>query len=232
MENVSKVEIHREVSAVGVALQRVCSDGLQFILDSAKGKRVLNIGCCGSDVLVATETIHHKIQEVASYCVGIDIFEAGINMMRMKGENVYLANAEYFCLDDKNFDLIVMGDVIEHVSNPGLVFDNANRHLKHSGQIIVSTPNPFSLGLMKQNILRGKYFTNSEHVSWFDPVLLSYLAYRSGFKVEEILWIEGSVRRRFFLKRRPALHYLFVMVASKFRDVALPPSYKQIVTKG
>src|SRR5665648_4633 len=163
-----------------IAPQRTYPDRVTPVVELAKGKRVLNIGCCGSDALVSQWTVHRTIASAASYCVGVDMYEAGVEKMKADGENVFLADGESFDLDEKDFDLVVLGDIIEHVSNPGLVLDNSNRHLKDGGSIVVSTPTPFALPLMMRIIRRGSFHVNSEHVSWFDPITLTGLLARSG----------------------------------------------------
>jgi SAM-dependent methyltransferase len=190
-------------------------------VELAKGKRVLNIGCCGSDALVNEVTVHRSIAEVASYCVGIDIYEAGIEKMRGDGEHVFLADGENFELDEKDFDLVVLGDIIEHVSNPGLVLENSNRHLKDEGGLVVSTPTPFALPLMLRIIRSSSYETNSEHVSWFDPVMLTYLLARAGFEPEEVFWTDATNRAPYKLvqRRRPSFHNTFGIIAKKMRQV-------------
>lgn len=212
-----KVVVGQVVWPDRIAPQRLYPDRVTPVLELAKGRRVLNIGCCGSDVLVSQLTVHRAIANSASYCVGVDIFEAGIAKMRDDGEVVILADAENFELDEKDFDLVVLGDIIEHVSNPGLVLDNSNRHLKEGGRIVVTTPTPFSLPLMLRIIRRGSYYLNSEHISWFDPVTLTRLLARSGFEPDRVLWTEGSPRPalRLLQRRRLSFHQTFGIVARK-----------------
>jgi SAM-dependent methyltransferase len=154
--------------------------------------------------------------------VGIDIYEDGIKKMQADGEEVYLANAESFDINIKDFDLVVLGDIIEHVSNPGLVLDNANRHLHDEGILFVTTPNPFSIAMFLKILVRGGYNVNSEHVTWFDPVLLSFLLDRSGFKSAQLLWTGPSKHSilRFLLSFRSDLRADFGIVGKKFRSIA------------
>jgi 2-polyprenyl-3-methyl-5-hydroxy-6-metoxy-1,4-benzoquinol methylase len=186
------------------------------MVELAQGRRVLNIGCCGSDALTSTDTVHSRLAGASSYCLGVDVFEEGIRKMQADGENVVLGDAERLDLDAA-FDLVVLGDVIEHVSNPGLVFDAASRHLVHGGIVAVTTPNPFSLPLMLRRLGLGSSPVNSEHVCWFDPVLLSFLLKRSGFEVAELLWTEASQYRplRWLQHWRPYFHSTFGVIAKK-----------------
>ena len=186
------------------------------MIELSAGKRVLNIGCCGSDALRRSNWVHTAIGEASSYCLGVDIFEAGIEKMRAAGQNVAVGNAENLNLGDV-FDLVILGDVIEHVANPGLVFDSANRHLTTGGLVAATTPNPFSLTLMLKRLFRNSSTVNSEHVVWFDAVLLSWLMERCDFEVEEVLWTEASrwPPLRLLQKRRKDLHGVFGVIARK-----------------
>jgi SAM-dependent methyltransferase len=213
-----------EVSPDMIAPQDTSSNRVLPVVQLARGKRVLNIGCCGSDVLMACETVHRQIAKVASFCVGLDIYEEGVLKMKADGENVFLANAEYFELDIKDFDLIVLGDIIEHVSNPGLALDNANRHLQDNGKIVITTPTPFSLTHMLRVLIRGTYYVNSEHVLWFDPIMLAFLLERSGFRPERIFWTGKSSYSliNLLLRARMSLHDTFGIVAKKVRSAQAP----------
>lgn len=216
-----------------IAPQRTCTDRVTPVVELAKGRRVLNIGCCGSDALISPLTVHRRIAREASYCVGVDIYEAGVEKMKADGENVFLANGESFDLDEKDFDLVVLGDIIEHVSNPGLVLDNSNRHLNDGGSVVVSTPTPFALPVMMRIIRRGSFQVNSEHVSWFDPVTLTGLLARSGFEPEWIFWTEASSRPalRFLQRRRLSFHDTFGIVAKKMRRVGPHSVIQRIQTR-
>jgi 2-polyprenyl-3-methyl-5-hydroxy-6-metoxy-1,4-benzoquinol methylase len=216
-----------------IAPQRIVADRITPIVEMAKEKRVLNIGCCGSDALVSTLTVHRRIASAASYIVGIDIYEAGIEKMKSDRENAFVANAETFDLDDKNFEIVVLGDVIEHVSNPGLVLDNANRRLNDDGIIVVSTPTPFSLSLTLRIIRSGSYDCNNEHVSWFDPVMLTYLLARSEFEPKEVFWTDESNRAavNFLQRRRFSFCGTFGIVAKKLKEVGPRKTVQRIQTK-
>lgn len=216
-----------------IAPQRLCADRVTPVVELAKGRRVLNIGCCGSDALASPLTVHRRIAREASYCVGVDVYEAGVEKMRADGERVFLANGESFDLDEKDFDLVVLGDIIEHVSNPGLVLDNSNRHLKDGGSLVVSTPTPFALPLMLRIIRRGSFQVNSEHVTWFDPVMLTCLLARSGFEAEQVFWTEASNRLalRFLQKRRLSFHGTFGIVARKMQPVGPRSVIQRIDTR-
>ena len=205
-----------KVNLGSIGRQAIVRDRVAPTIELAQGKRVLNIGCCGSDVLARQDSVHSRIVDASSYCLGIDVYEEGIRKLQRDGHNVQIANAESFDLREQ-FDLAILGDVIEHLANPGCAFDMANRHLVDGGLLAVSTPNPFALPLMIKMMFRSSVPINREHVAWFDPVVMSYLLERSGFEVQSVFWTDASrvAPLRWVQSRRMQLHATYGVVARK-----------------
>lgn len=99
---------------------------IELILKEAKDTDiVLNVGCIGHDYIETDVWIHRLLCEKARRVVGIDIHlpeEVG-------AYNIVSANAESMELNEK-FDLIIAGELIEHLSNPGEFFARTREHLK------------------------------------------------------------------------------------------------------
>ena len=192
-------------------------DRITPTLTISRGKKVLNIGCTGSDALISSLTVHHSLADVADSCLGIDIFEAGVKKMQADGENVMVADAEELDLDEKDFDVAVLGEVIEHITNPGLVLKAVHNHLKAGGKIILTTPHPFSLRILIKRLLTGSSPVNSDHIAWYDPIYLKWLLERNNFVVTELVWCAPSQRQilKVILKFRPDFHNDFALIAHK-----------------
>lgn len=221
MTSTTAVDIAKKASFDRFAGQHIYRDRVAPTVALASKMRVLNVGCAGSDALTSTNPVHYKIAKVADYCVGIDIFEEGVQRFQRDGYNTLVADAERFDLPDKNFDLAILGDVIEHVANPGLVFDSINRHLIIGGRAVVTTPNPFALSILVRRTFGMQYVGNSEHVAWFDPILLSYLMERSGFGDFEVFWADQSraAPLRWIQKRVKNFNNTFGIIGTKIRDI-------------
>jgi 2-polyprenyl-3-methyl-5-hydroxy-6-metoxy-1,4-benzoquinol methylase len=195
-------------------------DRISVILRYARNRSVLNVGCCGPDILSHTgPTLHRQIAGVSRTCCGIDVNEEGIRLMQDQGEDVLLADAESFDLEDKGFELVCAGDLIEHLENPGGFLARAHAHLADDGVLLLSTPNPFHLPQLVQLIARNTlHINNSEHICWYDPVLLSFLLERTHFRVEKTFWIDGNYwffPYRWLMKQKPFLSRSFVTIATK-----------------
>jgi hypothetical protein len=91
----------------------------------------------------------------------------------------------------QRFDTVVAGEVIEHVSNPGLFLRHGQSHLAPAGQLVVSTPFPVSLlYFLCAHCKCPKTCQNPERVPWFCVSTLQELATRSGLRVSHRELIE------------------------------------------
>lgn len=108
---------------------------LQKVIDiviEQKPKKVLDIGC-GSGFLIKILQEQHNAQYS-----GVDVYED-----KSKKQWVYKSCDITKGLPFKNneFDLVIFGEVIEHIPDPDSVLQDINRVLKKNGKLIVSTPN-------------------------------------------------------------------------------------------
>lgn len=89
-----------------------------FILKIIKDKNILDIGSCNEN---KTKELFKDYKKSAKSVQGIDI--------RKCGPEVIIADAQNFNLN-KKFDLIVVGEVIEHMSNFQGFFNSCKKHMK------------------------------------------------------------------------------------------------------
>ena len=155
-----------------------------LILEWVKGPKVLDVGCTGHQVEAESKNwLFGALNRNFPYVVGIDISENNINKLRSIGfEKVYVQSAESITLEEK-FDTIVAGELIEHLSNPGLFFIEARKHLIEGGRLIITSPNSFAL--MHSLYAFIKYpitCQNDEHTCWFCPQTLRTLFTRYHFQ--------------------------------------------------
>jgi len=132
-----------------------------------------------------------RFNRVKNLLIG-DVLDFGGNQGELnpfvKG-NYTFVNFDHSPMEGKQFDTIVLLAVIEHidVSDVYLIFDKFSKHLKKSGKILITTPNPKSkwilellaaIGILdKQNI--------DEHKHYWDKKDIVDLANKNGFKVIE-----------------------------------------------
>jgi hypothetical protein len=108
-----------------------------FILKAASGRSVLHLGCVGftdlapSDrVRSAKQSLHWKLTQLSN-TVGIDRSVAVIDEYRKLGVFTNIVAGDVERLDDlqitRKFDVVIAGDIIEHLSNPGQMLDGIKR---------------------------------------------------------------------------------------------------------
>jgi len=123
----------------GALLEKAHLARYEFALQYLVDKKVLDMGCgsgYGTDLMAS----------IASEVIGIDISEEAINCdrQRYKQENIKfyvgdVTNLDF--LEDRQFDVIVSFEVIEHLTDCAQFLKESRRVLKDDGILIISTPN-------------------------------------------------------------------------------------------
>lgn len=184
-------------------------DRCRYIARLAQGKKVLDVGVVEhhAEASQKDEWLHEHVRRAASSCLGVDILEDGIRNLRERGYRVICADIAQAPLDE-TFDLIVMGDIIEHVGNPAALMKNAALMIRDRGRLIITTPNPWYLNPILKNVLEGQPFSDSaDHKMWFDPSTLVELGHGAGLVLESYAGIRmrhsGSVLSRLAIHLAP-----------------------------
>lgn len=156
-----------------------------------KGKKILYLGCVDEDPENIRKSIaFHKIfQSRARSILGVYYSKDVVAELNASGYDSVCTYVETMALDEK-FEIVVSVDVIEHVSNCGLVIKKVYEHLLPEGAFLVSTPNPLSLVRILEMLVYGKTKTNLEHTCWFTRQVLDQLGHRYGFMVTDDVFID------------------------------------------
>jgi SAM-dependent methyltransferase len=161
-----------------------------MILDMCNSKEVLDIGCVEllgnytKDNLKNTQ--HYKISEVSKRAVGIDLEEEGVEGLNSIGCDCHVSYAEdVHQLELGKFDIVLLGDIIEHIPDPSTFLINIRNLLKPTGKLICTTPNALAYS-NTLFVLLNKTITRKQHVSWFCRVTLENLFKLSGYKLHEM----------------------------------------------
>lgn len=155
----------------------------RFILERCAGKRVLNIGCVGTD---GRARLHGRIRDVAAALRGVDREGADMNIdLDAIGDDP----EEW---PDTDADLVVCGEVLEHLSNPG----NFLRWLHDvvAAPVLITVPNAYSMNAREWNERRQTECVNVDHVCWYSWRTLKTLVERYGYTVQEWYWYGGQPR--------------------------------------
>lgn len=170
------------------------------------GKRVLDIGSVGQ---TDEYCLWNVLNDNAEYLIGVDLpdatktieYEFNISeqaTVHAKDERIRYGDMESANLGEK-FEVVVAGDVLEHVSNQGLFLDNVHRHLIDDGKFIITTPS----AKWPTVFLRP----NPTHALWHDIYTLTTILNRHHFEIE--CW-------QYYFGNKP--HYSFWTVPLVYRQ--------------
>ena len=166
-----------------------------------KDKDVLDVGCVEHNSKARQENPFwvHEFLKDNSNVLGIDILEGEVKALCSKGYNMKVANAETFELGVK-FGVIFAGELIEHLSNPGLFLSQSKKHLRKHGYLILTTLNTFYLPRLLKCIknIEDDPQVNPEHTTWFSPSTLRALLNREGFDIISIKRFDATAPKETF----------------------------------
>ncbi len=202
--------IGQRKQAVKTARAKPVSDRIKYIQQLAVRKNVLDVGVV--DHLIGQQHsptwLHGAITKVANKTLGVDILPEAVETLQKEGYNVRLLDITKEALDEK-FDLIVVGEVIEHLGNLGGLFENASKMLTPSGRLILTTPNPYYIARIRDNLKDGFGWDSVDHVNLIFPFGISELSERAGLKLD--VWRGIKVQPPKSLKARIIISLLKIL---------------------
>lgn len=170
-----------------------------------RGKRVIHVGCVDHSEGVIRrkwergQWLHARIDAVAQRCLGVDIDAAGVDFVREE-----LGYEDVYCIDmlrdeapeihGECWDVLLLGEVIEHVDNPVAFLLGLQKRYAHCvDQLVITVPNAFrfkNLRLAWRNVER----INTDHRYWFTPYTIAKVLYRAGYETREFYLVNLQSR--------------------------------------
>jgi 2-polyprenyl-3-methyl-5-hydroxy-6-metoxy-1,4-benzoquinol methylase len=165
------------------------ADRIVFLEQHCRGRNVLDIGCVAHDIerLAGPEWLHGRIAAAAATCVGVDILEAGVDAVNAAGYDAVahdLSTGLGPLAERGPFDVIVAGELLEHVPDLDMVFRVAAEGLADDGELILTTPNPYAPQRVRAGQL-GIVWENVDHIMYAFPSGIAELAARRGLVLTE-----------------------------------------------
>ena len=171
---------------------------LDIIREICSGKRVLHLGCTNypytEDAIKLNMLLHFDLEKVATDLWGLDSDQAGINVLTAHGsKQIMLCDLERLDhLDlDGTFDVIVAGEIIEHLNNPGLFLKGIRRFMTKDSVLIVTTVNAYCAMRFFYYGARGKRGriepVHPDHVAYYSYTTLKLLIERHELEIERFL---------------------------------------------
>jgi len=173
-------------------------DRFAYLCDLARGRRVVHVGFVDAGCQLLNQQsgawLHEHLADVAGELVGIDLDQAGVDDARRRGYEAYAVDCRDVdavrALDLEPVDLVVAGEVIEHLDDPGAFLDGLHALVAPDGLLVVTTPN--ASGLVNAAALLGNYEVNHpDHVVLYSCTTLDTMLRRHGWApVEHAVFLQ------------------------------------------
>ena len=199
-EDKLKKEVYSEES--GYQAGKTTDDGslshlrhTKKILGSVKPGKLLDVGCSSGDFLI---TARDKGFEVD----GIELNPRTAKQAKGRGLAVKIGTLADAYFASGQFDVVHLGDVIEHVPNPRTLIRECTRVLKDGGELVISTPNIDCL-LSRATLALFKWFK----IPWSTATPPHHLFLFNSINLDMFLKQEGFAKRAKWYERPPRLLY-------------------------
>jgi 2-polyprenyl-3-methyl-5-hydroxy-6-metoxy-1,4-benzoquinol methylase len=149
---------------------------LDLISKHIKKGKVLDVGCATGYFLDAA-----KERGFEPYGVELSEYSSTIAKKKFGNDSVFKGTLEECNFPEKQFDVIAMSDLIEHVRVPVETLSKAATLLKNDGVIMIMTPDTRSIS---HNIMSKRWtHYKQEHLFYFSHESMQYIANRSGMTI-------------------------------------------------
>ena len=189
--NDPKVMELRRIAISRARTEKSIADRVTYLCELVRGKSVLDVGVVDHtrDAANSREWLHGHLRRHAARCLGVDVLEEEVGYLREQGYDVILADITQSPLPEK-FDIIIGGEVLEHLDAPGMFVKNCAAMLNPGGRLTITVPNPWYINAIVKSCFRRYTFVDSaDHVAWYDASTLLELGQRHGFELERFAGI-------------------------------------------
>ncbi|MBT7610764.1 MAG: class I SAM-dependent methyltransferase [Bacteriovoracaceae bacterium] len=155
-----------------------------------QGLKILEVGAASCSTL-----LYLKETKIAKHVTGVELLEVDPELQNHELiDRMIIGNFEDDQLDLENdFDVIICGDVLEHMIDPWKAVKNIYNHLKPNGHLIFSVPNIRFFKVLLKIGLKGSFkyedsgIFDRTHLRFFCLEDAKELATQAGFKIEQCL---------------------------------------------
>lgn len=165
-------------------------DRVPWLVDQCRGKSVIHVGFADAGFREeqgrAGSWLHGHLDGVATRLVGLDFDGPGVAAATDGGYEAHLVDctdpAAVAALDLEPADVVLAGEVIEHLGAPGPFLDAMAQLVAPGGTLIVTTPNAYGLVNVIASTTRRVEVNHPDHVVMFTWRTLTQLMARHGWE--------------------------------------------------
>jgi SAM-dependent methyltransferase len=183
----------------------------EFIKEISAGKKVLHLGCTNhpytEDSIKNEMLLHFDLEKTAKELYGFDYDQAGLDVLsKYNVKNLHRADLEQLekVALDETFDVIIAGEMIEHLSNPGLFLKGIRRFMRKDTKLVITTINAYCAMRFIIYGLRGKGGANEpvhpDHVYYFSYSTLNLLLKRENYAIERFMFYDIGKEHRKYMR--------------------------------
>jgi predicted TPR repeat methyltransferase len=125
----------RQAAIAKARTGRLVYDRVAYLCQLVDGKSILDIGVV-EDTREAVESSgwrHGHLRRHAGQCLGVDVLEEEVRYLQTKGYKVICADVTKAPIAEK-FDVIIAGEVLEHLDATGMFMKNCATMLNFGGR--------------------------------------------------------------------------------------------------
>ncbi|MBN2094128.1 MAG: class I SAM-dependent methyltransferase [Candidatus Zambryskibacteria bacterium] len=128
-------------------------------------QKILDIGAADGSML---DDIKEKYPVIE--CIGLEQSREFIKANKNKNIRIIQGDAHSLPFQSDTFDVIIAAAIIEHVTRPEKMLEEAHRVLKRGGIFIVTSPNPFfdKVGRVIGWVMRDRFLKGEKHNIMFN----------------------------------------------------------------
>jgi 2-polyprenyl-3-methyl-5-hydroxy-6-metoxy-1,4-benzoquinol methylase len=134
---------HMEVAYVDLLAAGDYTDGISYMKQYCKNGNILDVGCATGNFLYALKNSGYNVKgiELSSFAAEFGRINFGIDIIN-EPYDFKLLNTE---LPENHFDVVLMGDVLEHFTNPTEAMKLTYKILKPGGVALIQLPGTLNL---------------------------------------------------------------------------------------
>jgi SAM-dependent methyltransferase len=124
--------------------------------------------------------------------VGVDVDREALAEARSLGiDTVWADVADALPFDEESFDVVVLGELLEHLPLPRRTVGEARRVLRRGGRLVGSVPNAYRLKARLRFLLGAAPDTDPTHLRLFSPDAVRRLL--DGFDQVQLRFVAGRL---------------------------------------